>query len=63
MIANTTNAMLNAIKREIVDNGVSYPRLSDKLFINNPKSIKKEMLNPTDNTNFSVEPILFNLST
>ena len=63
MIANTTNAMLNAIKREIVDNGVSYPRLSDKLFTNNPKNIRKEMLTPTNNTTFSVDPILSNLST
>ena len=50
------------IKRGVVANGVSYPRLSDKLFNNNPKSIKKEILSPTDNTNFSVEPTLFNLS-
>jgi hypothetical protein len=34
--------------------------VSDKLFINNPKNIRKEMLNPTASTNFSVEPILFN---
>jgi hypothetical protein len=61
-IANTMNAMLNEIKREIVDNAVSYPRLSDKLFINNPKNIRKEMLSPTDNTNFSIDPILFNFS-
>ena len=61
--ANTTNAMLNEIKRGFIANGVSYPRLSDRSFINNPKSIKKEMLNPTDSTNFSVNPNLFNLST
>ena len=33
------------------------------MFINNPKSIKKEMLSPTDNTNFSVYSILFNFRT
>jgi len=37
--------------------------LSDKLFINNPINIRKEMLNPTDNTNFSVESILSNFRT
>jgi hypothetical protein len=53
-------ARLNEINSGIVDNGISYPKLSDKLFSNNPKNIRKEMLNPTDNTNFSVKPILFN---
>ena len=56
-------ARLNEINSGIVDNGVSYPKLSDKLFNNNPKNIRKEMLSPTDNTNFSVDPILFNFST
>jgi hypothetical protein len=62
IIANTTNARLNEIKREIVANGVSYPRLSDKLFTNNPKNIKNEILSPQDNINFSKNPILFNFS-
>jgi len=34
--------------------------VSDKLFINNPKNSRKEMLNPTDNTNFFVSSILSN---
>jgi len=63
MIDNAANAILNEVKRDMVDNGVLYPTLSDKLFINNPKNIKNETLNPTDNTNFSVDPILFNFST
>jgi hypothetical protein len=62
LIANTINTILNGINNGTVANGVSYPRLSDKLFINNPKSIRKEILSPTDNTNFSVDPILFNFS-
>ena len=63
IIANAMIAVLNEINSGIVDNGVSYPKLSDKLFNNNPKNIRKEMLSPTDNTNFSVDPILFNFST
>ena len=59
MIANAMNVTLNEIKRGAVDNGVSYPRLSDELFTNNPKNIKNDMLSPTDNTNFSVNSILF----
>ena len=59
----TMNARLKEIKRGIVANGVSYPLLRDKLFINNPKNIRNEMLNPTDNTNCSVEPILSNFRT
>ena len=62
MIANTMNATLNEIKSEIVDNGVSYARLSNRLFHSNPKNIRKDTLNPINNTNFSVNPILFNLS-
>lgn len=62
MIANTINARLNEINSGIVANGVSYPRASNELFSNNPKNIRNEMLSPTDNTAFSVELILFNLS-
>lgn len=58
---NMTKAKLNDIKRGIVDNGVSYPIFSNKLFINNPNNIIKEMLNPIARTNFSVDPILPNL--
>ena len=58
-IANTINARLNETKREIVANGVSQPRAIDMLFINNQKNNRKDMLNPTDNTNFSVKPIPF----
>jgi hypothetical protein len=63
MIANVMNAMLNEIKRGIVDNGVLKPNASDKLFMNNPNNIRKETLNPTDNTTFSAEPISFNFRT
>ena len=56
--ANATR--LNEIKREVVDNGLSYPRLSDKLFNNKPKNIKKAMLIPQLNINFSKKSILFN---
>jgi hypothetical protein len=62
MIINIINAILKEIKSGIVANGVSYPRASDKLLMNNPKSIRKEMLSPTVNTNFSVSPILFNFN-
>lgn len=55
MITNTMDARLNEIKRGIVDNG-------NKLFINNPKKIKKDILSPTDNTNLSADSILFNFS-
>jgi len=57
--ANTMNAILNEINRGTVNNGVLYPRPSDKLFIDNPKNIKREMLSPTDKTVFSVSPSLF----
>ena len=54
IIANTMNAILKEIRSGIVANGVSYPRARDKLFSNNPKNIRNEMLNPTDSTNFSI---------
>jgi hypothetical protein len=60
MIVNIINARLNEIKSDTIANGVSYPRLASKLFTNNPKNIKKEMLSPTDNTSLSVSSILYN---
>ena len=54
---------LNEIKREIVDNGVSYPMRSDKLFNNNPKNIQNAMLIPQLNINFSKKSIPFNFRT
>ena len=59
IIANTINARLNEIKIGMVANGVLYLRIGNKLFINNPKNIRKETLNPTDKTNFFVYSILF----
>ncbi len=63
IIANMMNIILNEIKRGIVANGVSYPRLSDKTFIINPKNIKNEMLSPQDKMNFSKKSIfiIFNI--
>ena len=55
-------ARLNVINIGTVDSGDLYPKPSDELFSNNPKNIKNEMLSPTDNTNFSVNPNLFNFS-
>jgi hypothetical protein len=62
IIISAINTTFNAVKRYFVDNGVLYPILNDKLFINSPKNITNEMLNPTDNTNFSVRHILLILS-
>jgi hypothetical protein len=59
---NKIATILNEIKSGIVANGVSYPRASDRLFNTNPKNIKKEMLSPTDNTNFSVSLSLFSFN-
>ncbi|GAH40260.1 unnamed protein product, partial [marine sediment metagenome] len=39
IITNTMNAILNKINSGMVANGVSYPRLSNKLFVNNPSNI------------------------
>ena len=63
MVANTMNERLKEIKSGTAANGVSYPRLNDKLFTNNPNNIRNEMLSPTDSTNFSVDPILSNFRT
>ena len=60
IIANIINAMLSEIARKIGDNGVWYPSLSEVLFINNPKNIRKDMLSPTDSTNCAVISISFN---
>ena len=61
-IISAITARLKHISSGTVDSGDLYPKLSDKLFSNSPKNIKNEMLNPTDNTTFSVDSILFNLS-
>lgn len=60
--ASTMNVPSNEIKRGMVANGVSYPILSDKVFINNPKNIKNEMLSPQDKMNFSKKSILVNFN-
>jgi hypothetical protein len=50
------------IKGEI-EIGFEIPRRGYNVLMNNPMNIRKEMLNPADNTNFSVEPILSNFRT
>ena len=62
IIDNRMHARLKVINSETVDKGVSYPRLSDKLFINKPKNNKKEMLSPHDKINFSKKSVLFDFS-
>lgn len=59
---NATVARLSEINNGTVDSGVLYPKHGNKLFNNNPNNSKNDMLSPTDNTNFSVSPSLFNFS-
>jgi hypothetical protein len=57
--------MTNTLKEnttDVVDKGVAYPRAKYTELIKRPKNIRKATLRPTDNTNLSVSPGLFNFS-